>query len=147
MTYSLHIIIRFEIELGLFEDKIQVSEIPQVWKDKHEEYLGVTVENDSEGALQDTHWAWAYWGYFPNYCLGNLYNSMMYEQLNKDIPEWRAEMAEGNLSGPLGWIRENVHIPSNRYDASELIERICGKPLSAKPFIKYLKERYSRLFN
>jgi carboxypeptidase Taq len=146
MTYSLHIILRFEIELGLFNEEIQVSEIPEVWNEKFENYLGITIDNDSEGALQDTHWAWALWGYFPNYCLGNLYNTMMLEQLNKDIPDWKSEVATGDLSSPLGWIRDNVHMASNRYDASDLMERICGKPLSAKPFIKYLKEKYSTLY-
>ncbi|MFW9768736.1 MAG: carboxypeptidase M32 [Candidatus Thorarchaeota archaeon] len=146
MTHSLHIIIRFEIELDLFNDKIQVSDIPEIWNDKYQEYLGITIENDSEGALQDTHWAWAYWGYFPNYCLGNLYNSILLEQLDKDIPDWRDEMTNGRLDSPLGWLREKVHLPSNRYDAPELFERICGKSLSAEPFIKYLKEKYSSLF-
>ncbi|MHA2025078.1 MAG: carboxypeptidase M32 [Candidatus Thorarchaeota archaeon] len=147
MTYSLHIILRFEIEQDLFNNKIEISEIPKVWREKFEDYLGISVENDSDGALQDTHWAWAMWGYFPNYCLGNLYNSMMLEKMNKDIPQWKDEMAGGDLTTTIGWLKENVHRMSNRYDPSELIERICGKPLTAKPFIKYLKDKYSSLYN
>ena len=147
MTYQLHIIIRYEIELALFNGEIQVAEIPEIWNDKHDKYLGVTVNNNSEGALQDAHWAWALWGYFPNYCVGNLYAAMMHEQLTKDIPEWNDEMANGNLSSPLGWIKKNVHTLSNRYDPSELIERLCGKPLTAKPFIDYLTAKYSSLYS
>ena len=70
MTYALHIIIRYEIELDLFSGKLEVADIPQVWNEKYEKYLGVEIENDAEGALQDTHWAWGYWGYFPSYTLG-----------------------------------------------------------------------------
>jgi carboxypeptidase Taq len=87
------------------------------------------------------------WGYFPNYCLGNLYNSMMLEKMNKDVPQWKDEMADGDLTTAIGWLKENVHRMSNRYDPSELIERICEKPLTAKPFIKYLKEKYATLYN
>ncbi len=147
MTYSLHVIIRFEIEQDLFNDKIEVSEIPEVWREKFSDYLGVTVENDTEGALQDTHWAWGYWGYFPNYCLGNLYTGMIYDRMSKDIPNWKNEVAEGDMSVPIGWLKENVHRMSNRYDPSDLIERICGKPLTEKPFIKYLKEKYSTMYS
>jgi carboxypeptidase Taq len=147
MTYSLHIIVRFEIELDLFDDKIDVSEIPMIWNEKFEKYLGVKIANDREGALQDTHWAWAMWGYFPNYCLGNLYKSMILEQLNKETPNWRNELARGNISVSMNWLKENVHMRSNLYDAQDLIKRLCGKPLSVDPFIKYLKEKYSNLYN
>ncbi len=147
MTYALHIIIRFEIEQDLFRDKLSVAEIPAVWNEKYNEYLGVTVETDKEGALQDTHWAWGMWGYFPTYCLGNLYSAMIAEKLNQDLPVWKNDVAEGNLSIPINWLAENVHRMSNRYDPSELIERITGKSLTIKPFIKYLKGKYSTLYN
>ncbi|MFX1483218.1 MAG: carboxypeptidase M32 [Promethearchaeota archaeon] len=147
MTYALHIIIRFEIEQGLFNDRISVKEIPSVWNEKYDHYLGVRVNNDSEGALQDTHWAWGMWGYFPTYCLGNLYSAMIQEQLAKDMPNWRSYLITGDLSRSIGWLRENIHRFSNRYDPAELIKRLTGRTLTYEPFIKYLKEKYSNLYS
>ncbi len=146
MTYALHIIIRFEIELDLFQDKLTVSDIPQVWNEKYEQYLGVDVKNDSEGALQDTHWAWAYWGYFPTYALGNLYSAMILERMEKDIPNWKVDVSQGNVAPVIEWLDVHVHKPSNRYDPSRMIEEITGKKITAEPFIKYLEKKYSSLF-
>ena len=146
MTYALHIIIRFEIEQDLFDDKIAVSEIPAIWNTKYEEYLGVDVDSDTEGALQDVHWAWAYWGYFPTYALGNLYAAMIWEKMSIDIPEWKSQVAEGNIKSPVQWLIENIHMKSNLYDPSEMIKEITGKSLTADPFIDYLDTKYSALF-
>ncbi|MCK4567231.1 MAG: carboxypeptidase M32, partial [Candidatus Thorarchaeota archaeon] len=146
MTYALHIIIRFEIELDLFQDKMTVSEIPQVWNEKYDQYLGVEIENDSEGALQDTHWAWAYWGYFPTYALGNLYSAMILERMEKDISNWKVDVSQGNVAPAIEWLNVHVHKPSNRYDPSRMIEEITGKKITAEPFINYLEKKYSSLF-
>ncbi len=146
MTYALHIIIRFEIELDLFQDKMTVSDIPQVWNEKYEKYLGVEIENDSEGALQDTHWAWAMWDYFSTYTLGNLYSAMFLERMEKDIPNWRDDVSQGSISPVIDWLNVHVHKPSDRYDPSRMIEEITGKKITAEPFINYLEKKYSSLF-
>ncbi len=146
MTYALHIIIRFEIEKDLFDGKIDVSDIPEIWNEKYRRYLGVDIETDTEGALQDVHWAWAYWGYFPTYTLGNLYAAMIREKMTADIPEWKTHVAEGNISIPVQWLVENVHRKSNLLDPSEMIIEITGKSLTADPFIEYLDTKYSALF-
>ena len=146
LTYSLHIIIRFEIEYDLFNENISISEIPEIWKEKFENYLGVQVDNYSEGVLQDVHWAWGLWGYFPSYTLGDLYAAMLCETMSKSIPEWRNHLAEGNIASPVQWMIENVHKKSNRYDPADMIKKITGKSLTADPFIKYLDEKYSALF-
>ncbi|MFX1370155.1 MAG: carboxypeptidase M32, partial [Promethearchaeota archaeon] len=88
VSYSLHVIIRFEIERDLFADKITVSELPQVWNEKYEDYLGMDIKNDAEGVLQDTHWASGYFGYFPSYALGNVYDGQWIQKLGKDLPDW-----------------------------------------------------------
>ncbi len=146
MTYALHIIIRFEIEQALFESKIEVADIRDLWNEKYEHYLGVEVATDSEGALQDIHWAWAYWGYFPTYQLGNLYAAMMLEKLTRDIPEWMTHVADGNVSTPIQWLIENVQCKSNLYDPAEMIKRITGKKLTPEPFLDYLDGKYSVIF-
>ncbi len=147
MTYALHIIIRFEIELDLFKEKMTVSEIPQVWNEKYNQYLGVEIENDSEGALQDTHWAWAYWGYFPTYALGNMYSGMILERMEKDIPNWKEDLSQGRISPVIDWLDLHVHKPSNKYYPAKMIEEITGNKITAEPFIKYLEKKYSLLFD
>lgn len=146
MTYALHIIIRFEIEQDLFEEKMDVSEIPDVWNQKYSQYLGVEIESDSEGALQDIQWAWGYWGYFPTYTLGNLYAAMLSEKMSSVIPEWKNHLAAGNIASPMQWLIDNVYKKSRMYDPSEMIKKITGKSLTANPLIKYFDEKYSALF-
>ena len=97
VTYSLHIIIRFEIERDLFADKITVDELPQVWNQKYSDYMEVEISNDSEGVMQDTHWASGLYGYFPSYALGNIYDGQIIGALTKSLPNWRSQITEGQL--------------------------------------------------
>jgi carboxypeptidase Taq len=146
MTYALHIIIRFEIEQDLFNEKIDVNEIPPVWNQKYNDYLGVEIETDTEGALQDVHWSWAYWGYFPTYALGNLYAAMLEEKMVGDIPDWKIQVSRGEIATVVQWLIDNVHKKSNLCDPAEMIKKITGKSLTADPFIQYLSAKYSTIF-
>ena len=146
VTYSLHIIIRFEIERDLFSDKITVSELPQVWNERYDEYLGVNVPNDTNGVLQDTHWASGYYGYFPSYALGNIYDGMLLERMSKNEPDWLSEIAKGNSRPAIDWLTRNVHHQASLYDPAELIKRVTGKEMTAAPYLRYLESKYSRLF-
>jgi len=147
VTYSLHIIIRFEIERDLFSGKIQVSELPETWNQKYEEYLGIRIETDSEGVLQDTHWGSGLYGYFPSYALGNVFDGMWFEQMNKDMPDWIANLAKGKILEPIQWHVKNVHAHSNLHDPGDLTTLVTGKELTAKPFLRYLDDKYSKLFS
>ncbi|MGY5860235.1 MAG: carboxypeptidase M32 [Candidatus Thorarchaeota archaeon] len=147
MTYALHIIIRYEIERALFAGELEPKEIPQVWNEKYEDYLGVNIENDAEGALQDTHWAWAYWGYFPTYSLGNIYSGMILETLEKSVHNWKDELAKGSVESTINWLKENVHFKANLYDPGEMMEHITGMKLTAQPFLDYLEKKYSTIFD
>ncbi len=146
VTYSLHIIIRYEIERDLFSDKISVSELPQVWNERYEEYLGVKVPNDQEGVLQDTHWASGYYGYFPSYAMGNVYDGMWLEKLCREDPNWLNQVEKGNPKPAIEWMIKNVHKMSSLYDPGELVEKITGKKTTAKPYLDYLEKKYSTLF-
>ena len=146
LTYNLHIIIRFEIEYDLFREKIEISEIPEIWNEKFEKYLGVRIENHSEGALQDVHWAWGMWGFFPSYTLGDLYAAMICEKMSDNIPEWKSDIASGKFEIPIQWLSENVHKKSNLYYPNKMIKEITGSSLTADPFIRYLDGKYSALF-
>jgi carboxypeptidase Taq len=146
VTYNLHVIIRFQIEKDLFTDKITVNELPEIWNQKYKEQLGVKVENDSEGVMQDTHWASGLYGYFPTYALGNIYSGQMLAALALDIHDWRSQLAKGNLEGIKAWLTKNVHSRGDLYDPADLIKRITGKALDAEPYLEYLREKYSRLY-
>ncbi|UCG01135.1 MAG: carboxypeptidase M32 [Candidatus Heimdallarchaeota archaeon] len=146
VTYSLHIIIRFEIERDLLAGKITTDQLPDVWNEKYREYLGVDVENDAEGVLQDTHWAGGSFSYFPSYAMGNIYNAHMLEIIARDIPDYKELIKKGELNFIIDWLVENVHSVSNLYDPPELIKRITGEEISPKYFIKYLEEKFSKIY-
>ena len=147
VTYNQHIIIRFEIEKDLFAEKISVNELPQVWNQKYSDYLGVKVQDDSEGVMQDTHWASGLYGYFPSYALGNIYSGQITAAINKQLPEWRKYVALGKLDQVNGWLKTNIHRRGNLYDPEELIEKATGKGLDSEPYLKYLNEKYGDLYS
>jgi carboxypeptidase Taq len=146
VTYNMHIIIRFQIETALFADKLEVTDLPEVWNQKYKEQLGVKVENDSEGMMQDTHWASGLYGYFPTYALGNIYSGQLIAALAKNIPDWQHRIAQGNLKDIKVWLIKNVHSRGDLYDPADLIRKITGKNLDAEPYLHYLEEKYSKLY-
>jgi carboxypeptidase Taq len=146
VTYSLHIIIRFEIERDLFADKITIDELPQVWNEKYADYMDLEISNDSEGVMQDTHWASGLYGYFPSYALGNIYDGQIIDALTKSLPNWRSQIAEGQLEPVNQWLKLNIHCRGNLTDPEDLIKQATGSPLDSKCFLNYLNEKYSALY-
>ena len=146
VTYNLHIIIRFEIEKDLFADKITISELPEVWNEKYADYLGVTVQNDSEGVMQDTHWASGFYGYFPSYALGNIYSGQIAAAITKDLPDWRIQLKLGKLSRVNDWLKTNIHRQGDVYDPEVLIKKATGTSIDSKPYLQYLSEKYGSLY-
>jgi carboxypeptidase Taq len=146
VTYGLHIIIRFNIERDLFADKISIGELPEIWNQKYNDYLNIKIENDSEGVMQDTHWASGYYGYFPSYALGNIYSGQLLETVNNKIPLWRTDLKRGNLQKVFHWLAMNVHKQGNLYDPPVLIKKVTGKELNVEPYLTYLSDKYSKLY-
>jgi carboxypeptidase Taq len=146
VTYGLHIVIRFELERDIFAGKLKVNELPEAWNQKYRDYLGVEVEHDSEGVMQDTHWASGYYGYFPSYALGNLYDGIWTQKLDKDIPDWRTRISEGSFGEVKQWLTENVYGYGNLYDPEDLVKHVTGKPLQVKPFTRYLEKKFKALY-
>jgi len=146
VTYSLHVIVRYEIEKDLFAEKITVNELPQIWNAKMKEYLGVAIENDAEGLLQDTHWAWYYFAYFPTYSLGSYYNGQFVWKLSQDIPDWKEQMRQGKLSNILNWLNVNIRNKGALYDPLDLVKEVTGKEFSAKYFIDNTQEKCSKFY-
>jgi carboxypeptidase Taq len=146
VTYGLHVIIRFNLERDLFADKIAVDELPQVWNDYYSKYLGVTVEHDSEGVMQDTHWASGLYGYFPSYALGNIYSGQLLACMEKDIQDWRKQIANGNFGNVKQWLTNKVHCHGKLYSPPELIKLIAGREITVEPYLSYLHEKFSKLY-
>jgi len=147
VTYNLHIIVRFEMEKDIFADKIKVSELPEVWNQKYKDSLGVTVENDSEGVMQDTHWASGLYGYFPTYALGNIYTGQIIDSLQKENATWRNELAQSNLTIVRKWLVRNIYNQGNLYDPVDLVKKATGTKLTVRPFLEYLTMKYSELYS
>jgi carboxypeptidase Taq len=147
LHYHLHIILRFEIELGLIEGTLDVSELPKVWNKKMEEYFGIAPEHDSEGVLQDVHWSQGSFGYFPSYALGTIYAFQLFNVLKNKFPEISEDMKNGDYSKIKDWLKENVHIHGKKFLAEELIKKICGKGLDVDSYLDYLDKKYSEIYN
>jgi carboxypeptidase Taq len=146
LTYNLHILLRFELEVALLEDGLPVSELPAAWNAKMEEYLGVTPENHAKGVLQDVHWAAGLVGYFPTYTIGSVLSARFFEQATQAHPEISEMIGRGEFGTLLGWLRENVYRHGRRYDPDELVERATGRPLDTTPYLRYLKDKFGELY-
>lgn len=146
LTYSLHIIIRYEIEKALINDEIKVEQLPDIWNKKYKEYLGVEPKNDKEGVLQDMHWAGGSFGYFPSYALGNLYGAQFLNKMEKDIPNLHENIKNGDLNIVHEWLKQNVHKYGSIYRPADLIVKVTGEELNAKYFIDYLNKKYSSIY-
>ncbi|MGQ0722613.1 MAG: carboxypeptidase M32 [Candidatus Eiseniibacteriota bacterium] len=147
VTYNLHVILRYEIEKGLCDGSIQTKDLPEVWNRKMKDLLGVVPRRDSEGVLQDIHWATGLFGYFPTYSLGNLYAAQLWERMRRDIRGIDGKIARGDFAPVLGWLRRKVHAPGRTYPAAELIRRATGREPSTAPFVAYVTSKYGALYD
>lgn len=146
LTYALHIMIRYELEKGLFNGELEVKDLPQLWNDKYEEYLGVRPSNNSEGVLQDVHWAGASFGYFPSYALGYMYAAQFKNAMLKDLPNYDELLAAGDIAPIRNWLTENVHKHGSMKKPLEILEEATGEGLNAEHLAKYLEEKYSKVY-
>jgi len=146
VTYNLHIMIRFELELALMAGDLDVDELPAAWNDAYARRLGVRPANDVVGVLQDTHWSDGAFGYFPTYSLGNLYSAMLWRALSADIPDVDEQIAAGRFDGILGWLREHVHRAGSLEDCEPMMRRVTGLELSHEPLMDYLWGKYGALY-
>ncbi|WPK11428.1 carboxypeptidase M32 [Lysinibacillus louembei] len=146
LTYPLHIMIRYEIERELFNGDLQVEDLPQVWNDKYEEYLGVRPANDAEGVLQDTHWSGGSFGYFPSYALGYMYAAQWKHAMDKDIANFDELCGKGELLPIREWLTDKVHQYGALKKPFELLNEATGEGLNAQYLADYLKEKYTKLY-
>ncbi|MBS4173226.1 carboxypeptidase M32 [Bacillus sp. FJAT-49736] len=147
LTYPLHVIIRYEIEKGLFNEEIKVKDLPKIWNDKYEEYLGIRPTNDREGVLQDVHWSGGDFGYFPSYALGYMYAAQFKNSMLKDIPNFDELLAKGNLAPIREWLTKNIHQYGKLKKPLEILEDVTGEGLNAKYLIEFLTDKYTKVYN
>jgi carboxypeptidase Taq len=145
VTYNLHIILRFELEKRLFAGTLAVAELPAAWNAASRELLGVEPTHDREGVLQDVHWSDGAFGYFPSYCIGNMMAAQLWYHMLTLRPELEEDFARGDFTWLLNWLHEAIHAQGRRLDTLALVRRATGEPLSPRPLIRYLKERYGPL--
>jgi carboxypeptidase Taq len=146
VTYNLHVMVRFEIELALIEKQVAVKDLPGLWREKMQAYLGVAPERDADGVLQDVHWSLGALGYFPTYTLGNLYAAMLFEQARQDVPALETGIQRGHLLPLKDWLNHNVHQCGRRYSSGDLLQRITGRTLSVEPFLSYLRAKIGDVY-
>lgn len=146
LTYNMHIMLRFELEQLLINGELRVADLPQAWRAKMQELLGVVPKTDTEGVLQDVHWSLAAFGYFPTYTLGNLYSAQFVAAAKQQDPLVEAELAGGDTTRLLAWLQHNVHRHGSKFDPAALCERATGSTLTAQPFVDYVREKYSAIY-
>ena len=147
LTYNLHIMIRFDLELEMLQGSLPVRDLPDAWNERYRSDLGIVPQNDSEGVLQDVHWYSGYiGGAFQGYTLGNLMAAQFYETAITQNPEIPVDIERGNFQTLYEWLQESIYQHGRKYTANEIIEKVTGTSLSVEPFIRYIRQKYSQLY-
>jgi carboxypeptidase Taq len=145
LTYPLHIMLRYDIERMMINNEVSVDELPALWNDKIEEYLGIRPSNDSEGVLQDVHWSGGMIGYFPTYALGTAYSAQIYYTMIKEI-DIEALVKNNQIAKINEWLKEKMHQYGSSKTPKELMLEITKEEFNPQYYVKYLKEKYSKLY-
>jgi carboxypeptidase Taq len=147
VTYNLHVIIRFDLELELLEGRLSVRDLPEAWWERYKQDLGITPPDDRDGVLQDVHWyGGVIGGAFQGYSIGNILSAQFFDCATQAHPEIGGQIAQGEFGTLHTWLRENIYQHGSKYTASELIERVTGGPLRIEPYIRYLRTKYEELY-
>ncbi|WP_136688710.1 carboxypeptidase M32 [Halorhabdus amylolytica] len=147
LTYHMHILVRFEIERDLIAGDLDVDEVPSVWNDRMEEYLGIRPDTDAEGCLQDIHWTNGTFGYFPTYSLGSVLAAQLYDAADGEIGPIEEGIRAGEFDDLRTWMTENVHSHGRRYTTDDLVREATGEDYTAEYFIEYVTEKYGDLYD
>ncbi len=146
VTYNLHTMLRFELENDLLEGRLAVADLPEAWNAAMQRHLGVTPSTNTEGVLQDVHWSIGYFAGFPSYTVGNVLSVQFYDAAARAIPSIPGDLAAGRFDTLLNWLRENVYRHGRTYQPDALAERVTGSPITAEPYLRYLREKYGALY-
>lgn len=147
VTYNLHVMMRFDLELALLEGHLAVRDLPEAWRERLEADLGIVPPNDRDGVLQDVHWySGPIGGVFQGYTLGNVLGAQFFAAALEAHPEIPTEIGQGEFGTLHRWLRENIYQHGRKYTPMELVERVTGGPMSIEPYIRYLRTKYGELY-
>lgn len=148
VTYNLHVMIRFDLELALLEGSLEIRDLPEAWHSRYQADLGVHAPDDRDGVLQDVHWyGGIIGGVFQGYTLGNILSGQYYAAALQAHPEISDQIARGQFDTLHRWLKDNIYTHGSKFTASEITERVTGGPLNIGPYIQYLKTKYGALYN
>lgn len=147
ITYHFHVFIRYELEKKLIEGSLSSKDIPAFWNEQYKTLMNVQVPDDKKGCLQDVHWSHGSFGYFPTYSLGSFYAAQFFASANEQLQNVNEQVAVGNVSGLLEWLRKNIHSKGRFYTSEELCKVITGKTLDVTYFTGYLLDKYTSIYN
>lgn len=143
VSYPLHVVLRYEIEKQLFQGEITIEDLPSVWNQQMLKYFNVSTEgNDKDGVMQDMHWAWGYFGYFPSYTFGQLMASQLYSTFSKNNRDFENQLKLGNFTLLHNWLQQNVYSYASSISSDELLLKVSGERLNPNYFIKRVESRY-----
>ncbi|MCL5428204.1 MAG: carboxypeptidase M32 [Chloroflexi bacterium] len=145
-TYNLHILLRLGLEIDLLEGKVAVKELPSVWNERFNAYLGTTPPDDAKGVLQDVHWSYALMGYFPTYALGNLVSAQLWEVIRRELPDLEQQIAKGEFGALLAWLREKLHRHGAKFEPQEIVQKITGSKIDGAAYIRYLQKKFGEIY-
>ena len=145
LTYSFHVMIRYELEKRLFDGTLAVKDLPAAWNVLYKEYLGVDVPDDTHGVLQDSHWSNGLFGYFPSYALGSAYGAQMLKVMERDIPVWDY-VARGDLKPIVAWLTERIYQYGSMLRPNEIILKACEAPFDPRYYVEYLRSKYTEVY-
>jgi carboxypeptidase Taq len=146
VTYNLHVMLRFEIERALIEGRLAVEDLPRRWNAAMDDALDVVPESDANGVLQDVHWAMGAFGYFPTYTLGTLMSVPLFRQADADLGGLDEQIAQGEFGPLLSWLRMHIHRHGRKLQAADLLARVTGEPLSAQPWVDYVRKKFGAIY-
>lgn len=146
LTYSLHVMIRYEIEKMMIEEDLDLTKLPDIWADKYEEYLGIRPANAAEGVLQDIHWSEGCFGYFPSYALGSAFGAQLYYHMKKEM-DINGLLENGDIGVIREYLREHIHRFGKRKTSRDILKDITGEDFNPRYYVRYLKEKYSQLYD
>lgn len=146
LTYNLHIMIRYEIEKGLFDGSVRVADLPELWREKYREYLGVVPARDSEGVLQDVHWSGGSFGYFPSYALGNMYAAQIAAAMRREMPQFDQLVEAGDFAPIKTWLTDKIYRHGKLLTPGEIIRQATGEDLNSAYLIDYLRNKFAEIY-
>jgi carboxypeptidase Taq len=146
VTYNLHIVLRFELEVELFEGRLEPADLPDAWNARMAEYLGLEVPDHASGVLQDVHWSGGAFGYFPTYSLGNVIAAQIWDRAVEEIPELEHRIAAGELVPLRDWLGDRLYRHGGKFMPKEMLERLVGGPIDVAPYVRQLRERAVEIY-